>query len=187
MGQLETESKIRTRNSKIKSAILTTLAVSIAGSLNAGALVRGVLQELKKPKEKRVLAQNAIYNARKRLSQLGLISYENGLWYITEEGRKVLSTSVFGQFERPKKWDKKWRILIFDIGEDRRTLREKVRRTLVSVGFRRLQDSVWAYPYDREDLIALIKTDFKIGKDMLYIIADQIENDIELRREFGLM
>ena len=51
----------------------------------------------------------------------------------------------------------------------------------------RLQDSVWVYPYDCEDIIGLLKTDIGVGKDLLYMIADEIENDRHLRENFGLL
>ena len=67
MGELELKSRIRTRNTKITRAILITLAVGAAGMLNPQMLIRGVLKELKIPKEKRLNSQNAIYAARGRL------------------------------------------------------------------------------------------------------------------------
>ena len=75
---------------------------------------------------------------------------------------------------------------MFDIPEKRRGVRTAVRRTLQALDFRRLQDSVWVHPHDCEDLITLLKVDFSIGKDLLYIIADTIEYDAPLRRHFGL-
>lgn len=77
-------------------------------------------------------------------------------------------------------------MLIFDIPEQKKGLREKIRTTLQRVGFVRLQDSVWIYPYDCEDLITLLKADFKVGKDMLYMIVDTLEYDSPLRSQFGL-
>ena len=88
--------------------------------------------------------------------------------------------------KKPKKWDEKWRLLIFDIPEKRRGMREKIRRTLLAIGFKRLQDSVWVYPYDCEDLIAFLKTDFKVGRDLLYLIIEELEGDKTLREKFGL-
>ena len=78
-------------------------------------------------------------------------------------------------------------MLVFDIPERRRAVRTKIRAALISLGFVRLQDSVWVYPYDCEDLITLLKTDFKVGKDVLYVIADRIEFDKPLRILFGLV
>ena len=188
MGRLEQESKIRTRNSKITSAILTTLAVVVVGALNPQGLVRGVLKELKNKKYESPSRRGSFYRARGRLLKQGLIEYRDGFFLITEKGKQLLRTSE-GEYKpipKPRRWDKKWRILIFDIREERKGTREKVRRTLVALGFKWLQDSVWVYPYDCEDLIALLKTDFRIGKDLLYIIADTIENDSAMKREFGL-
>ena len=62
-----------------------------------------------------------------------------------------------------------------------------MRATLVNMGFHRLQDSVWVYPYDCEDLVLMLKADLKIGKNVLYIVADAIEYDTPLRVHFGLM
>ena len=78
-------------------------------------------------------------------------------------------------------------MLIFDVREERKSLRDKIRRTLIAIGFERLQYSVWVYPYDCEDLITLLKADFKIGKDLLYIISDSIENDTWLKKRFNLV
>lgn len=75
---------------------------------------------------------------------------------------------------------------MFDIPERRRRVRTRVRQTLTTMGFYRLQDSVWVYPYDCEELIILLKADFKIGKDLLYVIADKVEHDAPLKTHFGL-
>ena len=188
MGKLEKDVQIRTRNSKINRAILTILCVGVAGMLNPTMLVRGVLKELKIPEEKRRRAESSIYAARGRLIRRGLIKFDSGYWRITDIGKKILGdiTKNPDSIKIPKRWDKKWRILIFDIREEKRNLRDKVRKTLTAVGFKRLQDSVWVYPYDCEDFVALLKADFKIGKDLLYIIADTVECDDWLRKEFSL-
>ena len=63
---------------------------------------------------------------------------------------------------------------------------EQIRKTLLTIGFVRLQDSVWVYPYDCEDLITLFKADLKVGKDLLYLVADAVEYDFSLKRHFNL-
>src|SRR3989344_5740250 len=68
----------------------------------------------------------------------------------------------------------------------RKGLRDKIRNTLLSMGFLKLQNSAWIYPYDCEDLINLLKADFKVGKDLLYLIVDSIENDKSFRKSFAL-
>ena len=77
--------------------------------------------------------------------------------------------------------------MIFDIPEYRKTLRPQIRRSLQTVGFIRLQDSVWIYPYDCEDFIVLLKAELKIGKDILYMIVDELEGDTRIKEQFGLL
>lgn len=106
---------------------------------------------------------------------------------ITERGRREMySQSDFLSRMRKKKWDGKWRIIIFDIPQKFNTTRDKIRRELIAVGFYRLQHSVWVFPYPCEEYIALLKADQRVGRDMLYIIADTIEHDRNLREMFDL-
>ena len=117
-----------------------------------------------------------------------MVKNEQGVLKLSPKGEtklRQLELQDF-KFQKPKKWDKKWRLLFFDIPEYRRPLREKIRRTLRLIGFQKLQDSVWVYPHPCEDLIALLKADFKVGKDMLYLIVDFVENDQALKKTFGL-
>jgi CRISPR-associated endonuclease Cas2 len=125
--------------------------------------------------------------ARKALVRDGLLVYEGNLLRLTEKGRRVLDRKRL-QYETTahRKWDGRWRVLIFDIPEKRKRIRDRVRHELVSVGFKLLQRSVWVYPYDCEDLIILLKTELKIGKDMLYMIVDELEYDTHLRTHFKL-
>ena len=90
------------------------------------------------------------------------------------------------KIEIPRHWDGKWRLVIVEIPEKKRGVRDRIRGLVVRLGFLRLQDSVWVYPYDCEELVTLLKTDLKIGRAVLYIIADAIEFDRPLRAHFGL-
>ena len=83
-------------------------------------------------------------------------------------------------------WDGKWRVVIFDVHEKQRKKRDRLRAELATVGFRRLQDSVWIYPFDCEEMLALLKLDVKLGRDVLYFITDKMEGDDYLRRLFSL-
>ena len=107
---------------------------------------------------------------------------------LTEKGEVLVKTFEARdfKFKKPKRWDGKFRLIIFDIREKRKTTRNRLRETLMKIGFIRLQNSVWVFPYDCENLITLLKADFKIGKEVLYIIADKVENDAFLRKQFNL-
>ena len=133
--------------------------------------------------------QKEFINAsRERLVTNGLLQYQNGMLNVTKKGEVYLLKEVAYEnlnIKKKKKWDGKWRVLIFDIPEQKKSIREYVRHTLISIGFMRLQDSVWIYPYDCEDLIILLKADLKIGKDVLYMIVEALEYDKPVRSYFG--
>lgn len=126
-----------------------------------------------------------------RLAAKGLITFEerDGRRYarITERGKRVLELETQkAAMTRKRKWDRRWRVVIFDIPERRKSVRNRLRRFMDTYGFVRLQDSVWVYPHDCEDLIALAKAEFRIGADVLYMIVERIERDGHLREHFGL-
>src|SRR3989344_2340972 len=85
----------------------------------------------------------------------------------------------------PRKWDNKYRLVIFDIKEWKRGIRDDVRSWLEHLGFVRLQNSVWVYPYECQKVVVLLKSHFKIGKEVLYLTVESIENDHWLKEEFG--
>jgi len=126
-----------------------------------------------------------------QLAQMGLITFEergNSRYArITEKGKQVLHLEIQkAQHLKKRKWDRRWRVVIFDIPERRKTVRVRLRRFMNEYGFVRLQDSVWVYPHDCEDLIALVKANFRIGADVLYMIVERIEHDKHLREHFSL-
>ncbi len=190
MGKLENEAKINKRNATIKKAVLG--AVALAGVLSVAAIAPAVLpaiEQLQGKKRKSLYQRLAVDTARRRLVDKGLIEYDGrGFLKLTRLGKEELAKLEASEYKIkiPKRWDEKWRVIIFDIKEERRSLRSRIRRTVLALGFRRLQDSVWIFPYDCEDLMTLLKADFKIGKDLLYLIVEKIENDKPIKDLFGL-
>lgn len=187
MGKIEQEVKKRRRRANIKKMILVTVA--IAGILGVGMVAPNVLGAMAKlgllPHGRQ---KELIQRSRTRLIKQGLLKYENGMLSLTSNGEAALRRFELNEYQtqKPKHWDGLWRVLIFDIPEKRRGLRDKVRCTLSAIGFVRLQNSVWLYPYDCEDLITLLKADFKIGKDLLYLVIERMEYDNRYKDYFGL-
>ena len=186
MGNLERESKRVSRNALIRSVLLNTVKVTALLTLYTAApnAVSGFykLGLLPGSRQKETVKRSYL-----RLLKNGYLTHEGKYLRLTPKGnRELLQLQSRVRVKKPRRWDRKWRVLIFDIPERRKTLRDRVRLALQDIGFIRLQDSVWVFPYDCEDLVTLLKADFRIGWDMLYLIVDQIENDRWLRGEFGL-
>jgi CRISPR-associated endonuclease Cas2 len=187
MGKLERKSTKLLRRTKLQEAVLAT--VTTAGVISISLLAPQVVKALYKlGVVSHVRKNDVVRSTASRLKEKGLLKFENGYYSLTQAGEKILRYWQMAdyQIQIPKKWDKKWRVIIFDIPEKKRRIRAEVRRILMEAGFQRLQDSVWVHPYDCEDVIGLVKTNLRIGKDMLYLIVDQVENDRHLRLAFGL-
>ena len=187
MQSMEGDAKRRQRRKNIQRLILESVA--FAGVLSIAAVAPNVLVAIKKlgllPTDRQ---QESIARARKRLIQQGLlVAHSSGL-SLTAKGRAMLHRTESGALpiKKPRRWDKKWRVLIFDIPERKKRVRDMVRRTLSETGMLRIQDSVWLYPYDCEEAIALLKTDLAIGKELLYMIVDSLENDTGYRQHFRI-
>lgn len=191
MSTMERASKKRTRRGQIERAVLSTLAIAGVGLVamaapNALKLLKHIDPDWvvkRDPKQR-------IREAANRLKKKGLVEFKREssrvFLRITEKGKRKLQFLSLGPLPTPMRWDNKWRLVIFDIPEKKHALRTRARGIVSGFGFVRLQDSVWAYPYDCEEAIALLKAELHIGKDLLYIIADAIEYDLPLRKHFKL-
>ena len=128
-----------------------------------------------------------------RLADRGLIEFKPNQQGVpcarlTAKGRLELRRYELGEIKinRPKRWDQRYRLVIFDIKEWKRSIRDEIRNWLTHLGFVRLQNSVWVYPYECQEVVALLKSHFHIGREVLYLTVESIENDRWLRREFNL-
>jgi len=189
MGKFEKLARKNIRKTKIQEAIL--LAIASGGRIGGDLLLKQVVDLLlgtdfstTSPRKSEI-----VKSAASRLSREGLVKFENGFYSTTSLGEKLLSNWQMSNYriKKPRKWDKKWRVIIFDIPEKKKKERDQVREILSAAGFQRLQNSVWVYPYDCEDVIGLMKIELGVGKYLLYMIVDQIENDRFLRMDFDLI
>ncbi len=179
----------RARIATLQKAVLYALAG--AGGLAMAMVAPNALQVLEQfgLVQGRRRSRATINRSVARLERFGLVRRDNrGFVILTDKGVKRLFEIKRADYELPKptRWDRKWRIVSFDIKEKRKRVRALLRTTLQQVGFVHLHHSVWVYPHDCEDFLSLLKADYHIGVEILYIIAEYIENDQWLRRHFGL-
>jgi len=97
-------------------------------------------------------------------------------WHAKDGSKKILL-----------KWDKKWRIVIFDIPEKKKTAREYLRLFLKNNGFKLLQNSNWICPYGDFDEIQNFLKEEKIEKYVVLLVSDKISNELLFKRKFNLL
>ncbi|MBI2098510.1 MAG: hypothetical protein HYT49_02500 [Candidatus Wildermuthbacteria bacterium] len=67
---------------------------------------------------------------------------------LTEKGLERVWKARLRLAERKRRKDGKWQMLIFDIPEEKRKLRDILREHLVLLDYQMFQQSVWVCPYD---------------------------------------
>ncbi|MDP2665515.1 MAG: CRISPR-associated endonuclease Cas2 [bacterium] len=192
MGKTEIEARGKRRRKQLRDVLLASIAVS--GVVLVAAIAPNALAQLRHlPAMKRAQLRYRAKTTLGRLAMQGLIEFEkrDGKSYarITPAGRKVLALEEQKANlanKKKRRWDERWRVVAFDIPERRRKARDRLRAIMSELGFAKLQNSVWVYPYDCEDLVALLKADLKLGVAVLYMVVEHIENDKHLRDQFGL-
>lgn len=108
---------------------------------------------------------------------------------LTKEGKKKAGRFQIDslQIQKPKRWDRKWRIVLFDIENSKGIKREALRGKLRELGFYLYQKSVWIHPYKCEDEINTLKEFFGLGEEEIcLIVAEGIANEKKVREHFGL-
>ena len=75
-------------------------------------------------------------------------SLTSGAWRMLDEGR----ARIFDRANGP--WDGQWHMVIYQVPETERALREQLRRRLAWLGFGQLSPSVWLSPHDRSQQIS---------------------------------
>ena len=184
-----------TTKSKVIKAILTSLGI---GGFIAVAVIAPIAVQMLGPllrKYGRGLHNRRYYvkSTISRLAGRGFIVFkknETGKIYakLTDKGRSELMRYKLEELivNKPRRWDGKWRIVIFDIKELRRRERDRMRKELISLGFQHLQHSVWIYPYECNEFITLLKTYYGLGRSLLYLVVDKLEDDRQFREMFEL-
>ncbi|EKD56663.1 MAG: hypothetical protein ACD_58C00123G0009 [uncultured bacterium] len=90
------------------------------------------------------------------------------------------------KIKTPDKWDGKWRVVIFDIPEDRKLGRNALRRKMKQLEFYQLQKSVFCYPYSCENEIILLRETYQIQPYVKMLLVEKLENEELIKKTFSL-
>lgn len=174
---------------------MNTVTKTILSALGVGAVVGVALlfpgagfvyKEFKKEEWERLRKKGRLRFAIKRLEKQELVSWteKNGetTLSLTDNGKKKLLQYKLEQLQikKPDKWDGLWRIVVFDIPEEKKVTREIFRKKLKELGFYQLQKSVFVYPHECKDEIDFLRHNLEIAPFAKYILAKDIP-DLELK------
>lgn len=181
---------------KILTGILLVGAIYIAASSPYFALrlPKEISRYLKKRKYLKEKYQDKTFNnSFYYLKRKGYLNIEkkNKQIYIslTEQGKEKAGKYLIDDLEikKPRKWDGKWRIIIFDIPNITTIKRDAFRGKLKELGFSQLQRSVWIHPYNCKEEINLLREFFGLTqRELRLITASEIEKDDFLKKQFKI-
>lgn len=169
------------------------LAISAAAPALPAALVKlskffrsGVKKKMSQAQRQRMM--KTIYNLRRNK----LIEYgEQGdkiILRMTVRGHSVfIKQRLFAlKIKRQKKWDRIWRVVIFDIPNKLSTRRDALRARLKNMGFFQFQKSAFIAPYPCRQELEVILEYYNIFDYVTYLEASQVSGEEKCRRYFNL-
>jgi CRISPR-associated endonuclease Cas2 len=187
---VEAGARMKRKKRNLRNAAL--IAIGTVGLIAVSAVVPNMFQ---------ILGRTGALTRLKYRSKgvLARLKHKGEIEFVEKDGKKYVQLTELGEKilnldreklklidNKPKRWDHRYRLVMFDIPEKRKNVRKLLRFEMQEVGFLRIQDSVWVYPFDCEEFIALLKAELRVGKDILYAVVEEIENDKWIRKHFNL-
>lgn len=127
----------------------------------------------------------AVTRALKNLEEGGLVeslqSERRKYVRLTKEGRQRLHSLRLDAGTKlvSPSWDGKWRVVLLDIPESRKSERESLRYLLKKAGFVMLKNSAWISPYPFEHLFGNIKKDLGLSTEIMVFVTDSVDPETE--------
>lgn len=123
------------------------------------------------------------------LKYRGYVAVRDGVITLTPKGRDRVKGQQLGTIalDTTQPWDGRWRVIIWDVPEQKRAQRDRVRTILKKLGFVRIQRSVWVTPHPCRDQIAQLRNEVGLAVGLIYLESDFIEDQGRLRRSFKLL
>ncbi len=173
---------------KVIFAVLLT-----AGVLTVAAMAPNIFVIFGKRKRFNNYSDKQLMNAYYELKRRGLVEVLKEerdnmtvkLNYKNKTKIKKFSLDIIS-LPKVKKWDGKWRVIIFDIPVKHNRARAAMTTKLKELGFYKLQKSVWVFPYPCEDEVLFVANFFEIDRFVNILLVENIESDYKLKKFFDL-
>ena len=139
-------------------------------------------------KPKNAYERERIKNSLTRLQKQGLIKQRGGMdgyFVLTAEGKaramryQIENTKI----QKQKKWDKKWRLVMFDIPQEKQKARQAINYALKKIGCAPYQKSVFITPFPCEREIDFIGECFAVREYIRIVVAESVEGDAAFKNK----
>jgi DNA-binding transcriptional regulator PaaX len=174
-----------------KEMLLTLLKAG--GVITIAVLAPGASPLLKHFVDNKKLDKRSFNRTLKRLEGSKLITVKS------KDGQITVALEIIGKqhaleyeldsmvIATPKKWDQKWRIVVFDIPDKKKTARKALKTKLDQWGFIQFQESVYIYPYPCEKEVRYLCSVYGLSNYIKFILAEQIDGQDNLQHIYKLV
>ena len=182
------KSRVGVVQKKVLLLLLAGLSLSCARSLGEQWRIlkkmRGEWNDIGKQAIEQAI--NSLYESRLLESRKNMDG--TATLVLSENGKKrALTFQAHAMKIQPQKiWDRKWRVVLSDIPEEKRGARDALRHHLHYLGFYGLQKSVSVHPFDCKDQIDFLIELHDLRQYVRFMIADSIDTEAHLKRIFNL-
>jgi len=107
---------------------------------------------------------------------------------LSDQGKKKALTYDLNEINipRPAQWDRKWRLVLFDIPERFKKEREALRFHLKRLGLHQFQKSAFVVPFECKDALDFIIEFYNLRPHVRYLVVNTLDNELHLKSIFRL-
>ncbi|MFA7244109.1 MAG: CRISPR-associated endonuclease Cas2 [Patescibacteria group bacterium] len=96
--------------------------------------------------------------------------------------KKIMTFDI--RVKRSEIWDRKWRVVIFDIPEKMRDERDIFRKAIKNAGFIQIQKSVHVYPFECTREISELSERLGVSENVVIMISEIFQGEQNIIEEF---
>ncbi len=149
-------------------------------------IIRTVIQEWKRLSPKDIKREIRNLNKSKLIKKVKESDKSFNI-LLTDKGKLKAINYYFQNLKiEQKEWDKKWRLVFFDVPEKLRKGRDALREKIKKLGFYELQKSVFIFPYECKKEIEFVIEYFGLSKCAHYAVLESIDDDSYVKKVFNL-
>jgi phenylacetic acid degradation operon negative regulatory protein len=184
---------VRQRLGRLQREILARVYAGVTLELNRSSahnrfvintIVREWEDERHQALERAIASLYQSHLLQERVSKDGTITL-----VLSDRGRHHAITADIKKLRVKKAgiWDRKWRVVLSDIPENRKSARDALRAHLKDMQFVEFQKSVWVHAFDCKGEIDFLIEFYDVRKYVRFGILYEIDNDLHLRKQFDLI
>lgn len=184
----------RAKNIGCTTASILLSLIALGGIITVATVAPNVFGAVgKSMKRTTFINKHDFYKNKDYLTKRGLLKIKkqgNDMYTLslTPRGATVFLKKTYRMLSIPKQnmWDRKWRIVLFDIPEKHKSEREALRKKLRLLGFYQLQRSAFVYPHPCFEEIKCIVSLLSIAQYVKFIETSSLVDDHDIKESFRL-